>query len=360
MFTLLLIGHVLTLISATSSAAVANYSSSCTISQFSDVKRVTSSCNNIVIKDLRVPGGKQLKLDLKRGSKLVFEGTTVFDVAHWHGPLVLVTGENVQVNGAKGSVLNAQGEKYWDGQGGAGGVTKPRFFTIETTGGSVFKNIKLLNCAMFCVGIHSTDLHLDGWTLDVSAGHKLGKNTDGFGISENSRNILIENSVVTNQDDCVVVNSGSNMLFRNIKCHGSHGLSFSLGKNDDDNADSGTTRNITFNDISVADGSYGIHVKTKRGNGLLTDIIYENIEFKGLLKEGIFIDQNYGTHGKVPRKFQISNLKLINVHGTVNKKATPVHISCHSNGCSNFDWSKIDVRGSRKNICNFNPTGFSC
>lgn len=109
------------------------------------------------------------------------------------------------------------------------------------------------------------------------------------------------------------------MLFRNIKCHGSHGLSFSLGKNDDDNADSGTTRNITFNDISVADGSYGIHVKTKRGNGLLTDIIYENIEFKGrfIQKNALRISKKLYSHNI--RDYRILNMVIYSVVPLVDR-----------------------------------------
>lgn len=40
--------------------------------------------------------------------------------------------------------------------------------------------------------------------------------------------IRVENSVVINQDDCVAVNGGSNMVFENLHCNGSHGLSFSV------------------------------------------------------------------------------------------------------------------------------------
>lgn len=73
-----------------------------------------------------------------------------------------------------GSILDAQGQKYWDYEGGAGGVTKPKFFNIQTTGGSVFRNIYLLNCAHFCVGVGATDVIIQGWTIDSIAGDKVG------------------------------------------------------------------------------------------------------------------------------------------------------------------------------------------
>lgn len=59
--------------------------------------------------------------------------------------------------------------------GGDGGVRKPKFFEISTTGGSVFRNIYLLNCAHFCVGVSATDVHIYGFTIDVVAGNLVSK-----------------------------------------------------------------------------------------------------------------------------------------------------------------------------------------
>lgn len=83
-----------------------------------------------------------------------------------------------------------------------------------------------------------------------------------------------------NQDDCVAVTSGNNLTFRNLQCYGSHGLSFSMGSSSMDN-DNGITKNVTFRDCLVANGLYGIHLKTKRGRGLVTDVTYENIKLSG-------------------------------------------------------------------------------
>ncbi|CAH1184729.1 unnamed protein product, partial [Phyllotreta striolata] len=343
------------------SALPSSHQTNCIVTEFSQVESAVRGCDHVVIRNLQVPGGRPLKLDLRDGATLTFEGRTVFGIAHWLGHLVQVTGKRVTVEGAQGSVLDAQGEKYWDGHGGSGGVTKPRFFHVGTSGGSVFKNIYLRNCAHFCVGVTATDTHLFGWTINVTEGNTRGaKNTDGFGVSH-SENILIENSVVMNQDDCVVVNSGRNYLFRNMKCVGSHGLSFSLGASGDDHAN-GVTQNVTFKDSVVEDGSWGIHVKTKRGTGLLTDVVYENIKFSGLVRDGIYINQDYGDTGNVSRPFKISNLRISKVYGSMvhNKKAIPVHIVCNKNGCSNFNWSDINVKGVAKNSCNYHPNGFTC
>ncbi|CAG9861615.1 unnamed protein product [Phyllotreta striolata] len=332
----------------------------CTITEYKQVDDVLKRCTNITISNLTMPGGIQLKLDLQKGSTLTFEGTTVFEVAHWEGHLVEVTGEGVLVQGAPGSILNAQGEKYWDGQGGNGGLTKPKFFKIGTTGGSVFRHIYLLNCAHFCVGITASDVHVHHFTIDVVAGNlRGGLNTDGFGVS-NSHNVLIEDSVVMNQDDCVVVNRGTNMVFRNLQCYGTHGLSFSVGDSHKD-AVNGVTKNITFEDCHVADGLYGIHFKTKRGTGLVTDVTYKNIKLSGIQEDGIYINQDYGDIGNTSRSLQIANLSINNVYGSMNGAlARPVHVVCNENACSNWNWSGISIEGTGKNYCNFSPNGFNC
>ncbi|XP_057667648.1 polygalacturonase-like [Diorhabda carinulata] len=333
----------------------------CKITHFNQVSTAVERCTDIIISNLLVPGGETLKLNVTKGTKVTFEGVTTFEVAYWDGPLLDFSGEGLLVEGAPGSILYAQGEKYWDGQGGGGGVKKPKFVQISTTGGSIFKNIYLLNCPFFCVGMHASDLTITGWVIDAVAGNTQdGLNTDGFGVGH-AENLLIENSVVLNQDDCVVVNGGSNMVFRNIQCYGTHGLSMSVGSFTDDNTDGGVLKNITFTDCLVADGLYGIHLKTKKGRALISDVTYKNIAFSGIQEDGIYINQDYGDIGNYSRQIEITNLKMINIYGSVQGELTrPVHIVCSENKCSNWTWSDINILGTGSSYCNFIPSGFSC
>lgn len=59
------------------------------------------------------------------------------------------------------------------------------------------------------------------------AGTNYAKNTDGFDVGATT-GLRVENSVIINQDDCVAINSGSDMVFENLHCNGSHGFSFSV------------------------------------------------------------------------------------------------------------------------------------
>lgn len=62
------------------------------------------------------------------------------------------------------------GALWWDGKG-TSGVSKPKFFRIKTTDGSIVKNINILNCPVQCVSINTaTDTVVDNFYIDVSDG----------------------------------------------------------------------------------------------------------------------------------------------------------------------------------------------
>jgi len=46
----------------------------------------------------------------------------------------------------------------------------------------------------------------------------------GFGLAS-TNNTTVRDSTVINQDDCVAVTSGNNIVINNMYCNGSHGLS---------------------------------------------------------------------------------------------------------------------------------------
>lgn len=114
------------------------------------------------------------------------------------------------MQGASGAVLDGGGSKYWDGEGGSGGVTKPKFFYAhDLTGSSSITNLHIQNTPIQAVSINGADgLTITGMTIDNSAGDSKGKNTDCFDIGSSS-NVVITGANCYNQDDCVAVNSGT-------------------------------------------------------------------------------------------------------------------------------------------------------
>jgi polygalacturonase len=143
-------------------------------------------------------------------TKVIFEGTTTFGYKEWAGPLVSVSGTDITVEGAAGSVLNGDGARWWDGFGSNKGKTKPKFFYAHNMKTSSISNIKILNSPVQVFSIDGAEtLSLDSITIDNSSGDTTGAhNTDAFDVGD-SNGVTITNANVQNQDDCLAVNSGT-------------------------------------------------------------------------------------------------------------------------------------------------------
>lgn len=159
------------------------------------------------------------------------------------------------MKGASGATLNPDGARWWDGQGGNGGKTKPKFFAAhDLTSSSSITDLHILNTPVQAVSINGCDgLTITDMTIDNSAGDTQGgHNTDAFDIGSSS-NIIISGAKVYNQDDCVAVNSGTDITFTGGLCSGGHGLSIgSVGGRSDN-----TVENVSFTNSQVTNSDNG-------------------------------------------------------------------------------------------------------
>lgn len=109
-----------------------------------------------------------------------------------------------------------------------------------------------------------SNIHLDNSAGNApnsaSGGDPAGHNTDGFDISS-TNNLILENSSVNNQDDCVAVTSGNNILVTGMTCTGGHGLSIGSVGGKSDN----TVELITFENSVVTNSQNGCRIKTNSG-----------------------------------------------------------------------------------------------
>lgn len=141
----------------------------CHISNFDQVGQI-KTCQSVILQDLTVPAGRTLTLDLSEGAHLLFKGTTTFAYKQWDGPLMKVKGTNVTITAAPNAEINGNGPQYWDGKGGNGGQTKPKF----------------------CSGTHLINAHLVGLTIKNAP-------TQSFSLS-NNQNLVLENITIDNRD----------------------------------------------------------------------------------------------------------------------------------------------------------------
>ncbi|KAJ5473904.1 hypothetical protein N7475_003470 [Penicillium sp. IBT 31633x] len=336
--------------------------STCTFTSAAKASASKKSCSTIVLDNIEVPAGKTLDLSkLNDGTKVIFKGETTFGYKEWKGPLIRFSGSNIEITGEEGHVINGGGARWWDTKGTNGGKTKPKFFYAHSMVDSSITGLNVKNTPVQAFSVQADNLVLDSITIDNSDGDKNGgHNTDAFDVGE-STYITISNANVKNQDDCLAVNSGENILFTGGYCSGGHGLSIgSVGGRDNN-----TVRNVTIADSTVVNSSNGVRVKTiYKATGEVSDVTFSNIELSNISSYGIVIEQDYengSPTGTPTTGVPITGLTVEKVTGTVQSKATEVFILCGKGSCSDWTWSGNDITGGKTSSkCKNVPSGASC
>ena len=140
-------------------------------------------------------------------------------------------GEDVNVYG--GGMLDGNGQVWYDLYAKNIYILRPILFgTVGLHGGSISNLYFRYSPQYYNWVANSTDVVFQG--LDISGFSQdniTAKNTDGWDTYRSS-NIVIQNSVVNNGDDCVSFKPNSTeILVQNMHCNGSHGISVgSLGQ----------------------------------------------------------------------------------------------------------------------------------
>ncbi|KAH8898350.1 putative extracellular polygalacturonase [Thozetella sp. PMI_491] len=344
--------------------AVAKRAGSCTFSGSAGAASASASkasCATIVLSSVAVPSGTTLDLTgLNDGTQVIFEGTTTFGYKEWEGPLVAVSGKQVTVTGASGSSLDGSGAKWWDGQGSNGGKTKPKFFQAHDLTDSTISGVNIVNAPVQVFSINSVQgLNVTGVTINNSDGDSQGgHNTDCFDIGS-SDSVTITNAKCYNQDDCVAVNSGTNILFTGGYCSGGHGLSIgSVGGRSDNTVDT-----VRFESSHIVNSENGVRVKTISGKtGTVNAVTYKDITLSGITKYGVLVEQAYnGKVGSPTNGVKVSALTLDGVTGSVSSSATDVFIDCGDGSCTDWTWTGVSVTGGKTSSSCLNvPSGASC
>ncbi|KAF6210559.1 hypothetical protein GE061_013665 [Apolygus lucorum] len=271
----------------------------------------------IKIKNLNVPAGVTLDLtNLKEGTTVEFIGRTTFGFKEWDGPMVKITGKNLRIAGVKGNLLDAEGQRWWNGRGAEQGLRKPRMFEAIVDD-SVITGLNFKNPPQACFVCNwCHNVHISHLNVDAKDGRNgLAFNTDGFGIGY-AKNVTLTDSYVYNQDDCFVTGAGEDILVQRLTCEGGNGISVgSLGGG-------AKVERVTIKDSKIINNLVGVNVKTGWNvQGALKDITFDNIELVDIQQFGISVHGNEG-HPKFPggdpTPFPIENLTINNVRGNLN------------------------------------------
>lgn len=272
-----------------------------------------------------------------------------------------MSGTNIEVTGASGHVIDCDGARWWDGKGTNGGKTKPKTFYAHSLKQSTIRGLNVKNTPVHFMSINSaTDLSVINVSMDNSAGTSLGHNTDAFDVGS-SQNVYISGANVKNQDDCLAINSGTNITFTGGTCTGGHGLSIgSVGGRSNN-----VVKTVSITNSKIVNSDNGVRIKTVYGaTGSVSGVTYSGISLSGITKYGIVIEQDYengSPTGTPTTGVPITDLTLSGVSGTVSSSGTNVYILCGSGSCSNWKWSGINVTGGKKSTkCSNVPSSASC
>lgn len=206
--------------------------------------------------------------------------------------------------------------------------------------------ITLKNMPVQGFSIQSDGITVDSVTIDNSAGTSKGHNTDAFDIGS-SDGVTISNSNINNQDDCIAINSGTNINISGLTCNGGHGISVgSVGGRSDN-----TVANVAVKNCKVTNSQNGLRIKTVYdATGDVSNITWSDVQLSGITNYGIVIEQDYqngSPTGTPTNGVSLKGVSANGVTGSVASGAKEVYVLCGT-GCADFSFSGVDITGGSK------------
>jgi len=332
----------------------------CTFTSYAQISGVTS-CSPLTLQGpFTVPANKMIDLSgLASGTHVNFRGTITFAKGTLTSSdhLLTISGNNLVIDGT-GGTLDGSGPDYWDGQGSNGGVPKPKFIRLNGVNGGSLTGLKLIQSPIQTFSVKASNFTIDGVTIDDRGSKSsLAHNTDGFDVSSTT-GLTIQNCNVYNNDDCLAVNSGSDIYFKNNYCSGGHGVSIGSIKTGN------TVDGVWVSNTQIVDSDNGVRIKVYNDatNALVNNINYNSITLTNIAKYGIIIQQDYtnsGATGHPGKNAPITNVVLSNIKGTM-KGGEAEYILCGN--CKSFTFSGISITGASKpsNCTGISPKPSGC
>ncbi|KAL8540954.1 hypothetical protein ACS0TY_002285 [Phlomoides rotata] len=255
-----------------------------------------------------------------------------------------------------GGMIDGRGEKWWNlpckPHRGPKGKTLPgpcdspvavRFFWSSNL---TVQGLNIRNSPQFHFRFDScNDVRINLLYIKSPAA---SPNTDGIHI-ENSNNVKIYNSVISNGDDCVSIGAGTyNVDIRNITCGPSHGISIgSLGMRNS----RACVSKISVSDSVIKHSDNGLRIKTWQGGyGSVSKIRFTNIHMD-TVRNPIMIDQYYCS-GKAcsnqTSALYISDISYTSIKGTYDVRSSPIHLACSDvMPCTNLTMYDVELYPSQ-------------
>ncbi|KDN33924.1 hypothetical protein RSAG8_12984, partial [Rhizoctonia solani AG-8 WAC10335] len=327
----------------------------CTIDSLASVS-TAESCKTITIEGFTLNVDEKLVINAIENAVINLQGNIVFTADpnfKTAGPLFTLTGTGITFNG-NDFTIDGQGAKYWDGLGTAANAQAKPHPMIKLGCSGTVQNFTVLNspAQVFSMGNDASlvvsNINIDNSAGDtansLSGGKPAAHNTDGFDVSTND--VTIQNSIIHNQDDCVAINKGSNIIFQNNHCTGGHGISIGSVAN------GSTVSNVQITNNTVTNNVQALRIKTDAAaqTGSVSGVTYKDNTATGCTDYGVIIDQSYpSTLSKITGagvKISAITFTGTNNIAIASSAKGEVEVNCAHNGCTGtWDWSGLEVSG---------------
>ncbi|KAJ5887750.1 exopolygalacturonase X [Penicillium taxi] len=349
-----------------------------------NILKALRKCNNggkvVFDADKTYTIGTAIDMTFLKHIDIEIEGTVQFtnDTDYWQANAFNQTfqnattffqlgGEDVNLYGT--GTLDGNGQVWYDLYAEDALILRPILVGIIGLNGGTIGPLKLrYSPQWYQIVANSSNLLFEGIDISgYSTSNHTAKNTDGWDLYRSS-NIVIQNSVINNGDDCVSFKPNStDIIVQNLHCNGSHGISVgSLGQYE---GEVDIVENLLIYNISMFNASDGARIKAWSGvsSALSTDLqgggglgSVKNITYDTMTIENvdyaIEVTQCYGQSNltlcneypffrEIKSNLTISDVHFKNIKGvTSGKKSNVGTIVCSSpNTCSGIYATDIDV-----------------
>ncbi|CAK5265937.1 unnamed protein product [Mycena citricolor] len=316
----------------------------CTVNSVSSSKNL-SGCSSVIIEGFTVPAGNTITIAAASGATVTMAGDVIFAKTSTAGPLFTFNTPNIVFNGGNHKI-DGNGASYWDGKGTNGGSFKPHPF-IKLKGYGSFKYLTVLNSPAQAISVGTTGgkTVIQRVTVDNSLGDsKGGHNTDAFDVSADD--VTISSCVVHNQDDCLALNAGNNVLIEDTTCDGGHGIS--IGSM----ASGKSVTNFKAARNTITNSMYGLRIKVQKSatGAKVAGVTYEANKISGISSYGVLITQSYPANNGTPGKGgPISDVQFIGGTTTVATTSSAYGLVIDCGACTGtWDFSGLDITSSGK------------
>ncbi|CAK5282083.1 unnamed protein product [Mycena citricolor] len=317
---------------------------SCTVNSVASSKNL-SGCSNVVIQGFTVPAGNTITIAAAKGATVTMAGDVVFAKTTTPGPLFTFNTPAINFNGGNHKI-DGNGASYWDGKGTNGGSFKPHPF-IKVKGYGTFQQFTVLNSPAQAISVGTTGgaAAISHVTVDNSLGDsKGGHNTDAFDVSADD--VTISSCTVKNQDDCLALNAGNNVVFEDNSCAGGHGISIGSMASGKSVTNFKALRNTVTNSL------YGIRIKVQASatGAKVANVVYDGNKLSGITSYGVLITQSYpANNGKPGTGGPISGVSFSGSPTTVSGTSNAYGLVVDCGACTGtWDFSGLDIVAAGK------------